>query len=159
QTSPPTGRREGRPGFLDGGKGSCRVVAARRDPHPGRAGFQTRVWPRPAGRAAGPFRRAAWFVCPATWHPFPEGVVLTETTHLAELKEHLADLMERLVFARVPFAREFHAGQATDWDYYKRHRVETVLRIRLNNEVDSYCLYKIASGDHKLAKLLATYLA
>ena len=43
--------------------------------------------------------------------------------------------------------------------YYPRHVVETVLRIRLNNEVDAYGLYKSGSRDNKLAAMLAQYLA
>jgi len=66
--------------------------------------------------------------------------------------------MERL-FANVPRARDFHAGKWTDLDYYRRHLVETVLRIRLNNEVDAYGLYKIGYKDNRLAAILARYLA
>jgi hypothetical protein len=40
-----------------------------------------------------------------------------------------------------------------------RHLVETVLRIRLNNEVDAYGLYKVGSKDHRLAATLAQYLS
>jgi hypothetical protein len=66
--------------------------------------------------------------------------------------------MERL-FANAPRARDFHAGKWTDVNYYRRHLVETVLRIRLNNEVDAYGLYKIGYKDNRLAAILARYLA
>lgn len=75
-----------------------------------------------------------------------------------QAKNHATQQMERL-FARVPFAGEFHAGTATHPEYYKRHLMETVLRIRLNNEVDAYCLYKIGYKNNKLAVKLAKYLA
>jgi Iron-containing redox enzyme len=73
-------------------------------------------------------------------------------------KNHAAHEMERL-FAKVPFAREFHTGASSHPEYYKRHLMETILRIRLNNEVDAYCLYKIGYKNNKLAVKLAQYLA
>lgn len=66
--------------------------------------------------------------------------------------------MERL-FERAPKAREFHAATWTDKDYYVRHLIETVLRIRLNNEVDAYGLYKVGYKDNRLAAILAQYLS
>jgi hypothetical protein len=69
-----------------------------------------------------------------------------------------AELMEKQ-FQRVPKMRELHRGEWTDRGYYIRHITETVLRIRLNNEVDSYALYKVGSQDDALAAKLAKYLA
>lgn len=75
-----------------------------------------------------------------------------------QAKNHATQQMEKL-FARVPFSKDFHTGVASHPEYYKRHLMETVLRIRLNNEVDSYCLYKIGYKNNKLAVKLAKYLA
>lgn len=73
--------------------------------------------------------------------------------------ENLAEeLMERQ-FKRVPKMREFHAGEWITRDYFVRHKTETVLRIRLNNEVDTYALFKVGSKDDTLAAKLAQYLA
>lgn len=74
------------------------------------------------------------------------------------LEKLAAEGMERL-FEKVPKAREFHAAEWSDPDYYRRHLVETVLRIRLNNEVDAYGLYKVGYKDHRLAATLARYLS
>lgn len=74
------------------------------------------------------------------------------------LEKAAHDAMEDL-FERVPKAREFHAGEWIDREYYQRHLIETVLRIRLNNEVDAYGLYKIGYRDNRLAATLAQYLA
>lgn len=74
------------------------------------------------------------------------------------LEKAAHDAMEDL-FERVPKAREFHAGEWIDREYYQRHLMETVLRIRLNNEVDAYGLYKIGYRDNRLAATLAQYLA
>ncbi|WNI18653.1 iron-containing redox enzyme family protein [Actinacidiphila sp. ITFR-21] len=75
-----------------------------------------------------------------------------------EMEQLAAARMER-IFEKVPRAREFHDTTWTDRDYYRRHLVETVLRIRLNNEVDAYGLYKVGWQDHRLASTLARYLA
>ncbi|WP_229897112.1 hypothetical protein, partial [Streptomyces eurythermus] len=72
------------------------------------------------------------------------------------LESLAAELMERQ-FARVPRMRELHAGEWIERDYYVRHVVETVLRIRLNNEVDTYALFKVGSRDDALAAHLAQY--
>lgn len=74
------------------------------------------------------------------------------------LEKLAADRTEAL-FEKVPGAREFHNGSWIEREYYKRHLIETVLRIRLNNEVDAYGLYKVGSKDHRLAATLAQYLS
>ena len=76
----------------------------------------------------------------------------------AELDDTLVTSLEQQ-FERVPMMREFHAGQWMHRDYYLRHLVEIVLRIRLNNEVDSYALSRVGSSDDHLAAILAQYLA
>ncbi|GAA2419853.1 iron-containing redox enzyme family protein [Streptomyces mauvecolor] len=73
--------------------------------------------------------------------------------------EALAEELLEKQFQRVPKLRELHKGEWIDRDYYIRHITETVLRIRLNNEVDSYALYKVGSQDDSLAAKLAKYLA
>jgi len=82
----------------------------------------------------------------------------TEKLDRTRLENLAAELMEKQ-FERVPKMREFHAGEWIDKDYYIRHVVETVLRIRLNNEVDTYALFKVGSKDDALAANLAKYLA
>ncbi|WP_405732611.1 hypothetical protein OG885_18265 [Streptomyces sp. NBC_00028] len=73
--------------------------------------------------------------------------------------ESLAEELMEKQFQRVTKLRELHAGEWTDRDYYIRHITETVLRIRLNNEVDTYALFKVGSKDDSLAAKLAQYLA
>jgi hypothetical protein len=74
------------------------------------------------------------------------------------IEEYTTLEMEKL-FNKVPFSREFHEGNRTEFNYYKRHLLETIVRIGLNNEVDAYCLYKIGSNDNQLAQKLSQYLA
>ncbi|GAA2601699.1 iron-containing redox enzyme family protein [Actinomadura fulvescens] len=76
-----------------------------------------------------------------------------------ERLEKLAQESIERQFERVTKMREFHTGEWTDREYFVRHKTETVLRIRLNNEVDSYALFKVGSKDDALAAKLAQYLA
>jgi hypothetical protein len=75
-----------------------------------------------------------------------------------QLEKIAAERMDFLLDG-TPKARDFHEGNWTDEAYYKRHLVETILRIRLNNEADAYGLYKIGYKDNRLAATLARYLA
>ncbi len=56
------------------------------------------------------------------------------------------------------FISEFHLGISTQKEFYKRHILETLLRIQINNDVDAYCLYKLGKKQQTLAGRLATYL-
>jgi hypothetical protein len=76
----------------------------------------------------------------------------------SRLESLATELMEKQ-FERVPRMRELHAGEWIERDYFVRHVMETVLRIRLNNEVDTYALFKVGSQDDALAAKLAKYLA
>jgi hypothetical protein len=89
----------------------------------------------------------------ASVHPVASDNNLRSRFHTVAEQE-----MQKL-FDRVPMARQFHEGTWMDKEYYRRHVLETVLRIRLNNEVDAYSLYKIGYRDNKLAATLAKYLA
>ncbi|MBB5420421.1 hypothetical protein OKW33_006627 [Paraburkholderia atlantica] len=73
--------------------------------------------------------------------------------------EQVAQQAVEQMFATSPETAAFHRGDWIDSEYYRRHLVETVLRIRLNNEVDAFALYKIGSKDNTLAQILAQYLA
>jgi hypothetical protein len=77
---------------------------------------------------------------------------------LHELEQRAALGMERLMNT-VPYVREFHEGPTIDRDYYVRHMIEAVLRIRLNNEADAYCLFKISKHLNHPATQLVHYLA
>ncbi|MEM5388913.1 hypothetical protein AB4Y32_33945 [Paraburkholderia phymatum] len=73
--------------------------------------------------------------------------------------EQVAEQAMKQIFATSPETAAFHRGDWIDSEYYRRHLVETVLRIRLNNEVDAFALYKISYKDNVLAQFLARYLA
>lgn len=92
-------------------------------------------------------------------------MTITTDAQSGQIRDHFRDDVESLLvremermFDTVPFTREFHAGTATDADYYRRHIVEIILRIRLNNEVDAYSLYRMGSRHDRLAQKLARYL-
>ena len=74
-----------------------------------------------------------------------------------ECENHAIGRMEAL-FRSVPYTNDFHLGNSTDREYYKRHLLEAVIRIGLNNDVDTYCLHKIVSNNIPVAKKLLDYL-
>ncbi len=66
--------------------------------------------------------------------------------------------MEQM-FARVPRAREFHAGTWMEEPYYIRYLIEIAKRIPLMNASDAYALYTHGTRDPVLRAKFAHYLA
>jgi Iron-containing redox enzyme len=58
----------------------------------------------------------------------------------------------------VPFTRDFHAGRQTNLTYYRRHLLETYLRMRLDFKTDAYALYEMRRSDCGVSKIFAQYL-
>ncbi len=75
-----------------------------------------------------------------------------------QLETVATDGMEQM-FARVPRAREFHAGTWMDERYYVRFLVEIAKRIPLMNVSDAYALYRHGTRDPVLGAKFAHYLA
>lgn len=91
----------------------------------------------------------------ATSKPFtPNG---TKMDIAKELENHIISEMTNL-FEKNPLCRDFHEGDWFDKDYYKKHILECVLRIRLNNQLDALAVKKATETDLTLAKSLAYYL-
>ena len=65
--------------------------------------------------------------------------------------------MERL-FETVPYARAFHTTEAFDPDYYRRHLIECVLRIGMNNELDAFAVSRLVNVNEPAAKEFTYYL-
>lgn len=91
-------------------------------------------------------------------HNSDTAVLLHQSSFRHYLEAHATEKMEEM-FRLVPFARDFHEGDWIDEEYYKRHIIEAIIRIKLNNEVDAYCLYKIDQNDRYVFGELAKYLA
>lgn len=72
-----------------------------------------------------------------------------------ELAQHAMDQ----IFTTSPETAAFHRGDWIDSEFYRRHLVETVLRIRLNNEANAFALHKTGCKDNALAQMLALYLS
>ena len=73
--------------------------------------------------------------------------------------EGIAHAQMEKMFSDVPFARDFHLGQKTDLLYFRRHLIETVVRMRLDMQTDAYALYKMRPLDNELSKKFAQYLS
>lgn len=75
-----------------------------------------------------------------------------------ELESTAKNEMERL-FTDVPFVKDFHLGLKTDKEYFVRHLIETVVRMRLDIQTDAYALYKMRPLNNKLSRMFAEYIA
>ena len=75
-----------------------------------------------------------------------------------EQAKSIADRCMEKFFQTVPFAREFHTSDAFDTDYYKRHIVECVLRIEMNNKLDADAIATIVNANELAAKDFSYYL-
>lgn len=60
-------------------------------------------------------------------------------------------------YDEVPWATHFLSGEKIHLDYYKRHNVETVLRIRRKRLVDAYAIRYFTLNDPKAAALWCHY--
>ena len=58
-------------------------------------------------------------------------------------------------YQEVPYAKHQLAEGKLDLDYYKRHNIETVLRIRLKRIVDAYAIRYFTKHDPVQAKAWA----
>lgn len=60
-------------------------------------------------------------------------------------------------YREVPYATHFVAGEDIDLDYYRRHNVETVLRIRRKRLVDAYAIRHFTLHDPRAAAAWCHY--
>lgn len=74
-----------------------------------------------------------------------------------ELSKSVDNLMD-IEFENVNKMQEFHTGDWFNEDYYKRHILECVLRIHMNNEMDSRAVAVATQSNIPLAKMLSFYV-
>jgi len=71
---------------------------------------------------------------------------------------HLDHLIERF-YKEVPYASNFVSGKEIDIEYYKRHTIEIILRLRLKRSIDALTIHYFTKTNPKLAKLWSEYTA
>lgn len=69
----------------------------------------------------------------------------------------LLDSMIMSFYNEVPFAQHMLSGSNLNMDYYKRHNIETILRLRLKRTVDALALRYFTKHDPVQAKAWAKY--
>src|SRR2546421_267321 len=82
------------------------------------------------------------------------------TTLRPELRAKVDGMLDALIdrfYQEVPYAKHQLAEGKLDLDYYKRHNIETVLRIRLKRIVDAYAIRYFTKHDPVQAKAWAHY--
>lgn len=77
-----------------------------------------------------------------------------------DLRARVDSLLDGLIsqfYAEVPYADHFRNSPTLNLEYYKRHMIETCLRIRLKRIVDSYAIRYFVKHDPLRAKAWAHY--
>lgn len=74
----------------------------------------------------------------------------------AKVDERLDELIGRF-YVEVPFARQLVNEDTFNLDHYKRHTIETILRIRRKRTVDAYAMIWFTKHDPVRAKAWAGY--
>lgn len=77
-----------------------------------------------------------------------------------ELKELADKKLDRYIeqfYAEVPYARHFLEAENLDMEYYKRHTIETILRIRRKRTIDAHTIHYFTLHNPAAAKEWAEY--
>ncbi|MBX9666706.1 MAG: hypothetical protein K2X93_03765 [Candidatus Obscuribacterales bacterium] len=77
-----------------------------------------------------------------------------------EFRQRVDALLESLIerfYSEVPYAANLVGGTQVDIDYYKRHTIEIILRLRLKRSIDALTIHYFTKTDPRLAKLWAKY--
>lgn len=72
--------------------------------------------------------------------------------------EATVDTYIDIEFTKDQVMKDFHTGDWFNEEYYKRHILECVIRIHLNNELDAHAVQTAAINNISAAKQLAYYL-
>src|SRR5713226_9570449 len=72
--------------------------------------------------------------------------------------DSLLDSQIEQFYREVPYARHFRESPELNLKYYKRHMIETCLRIRLKRVVDAYAIRYFVKHDPVRAKAWAHYI-
>src|SRR5580704_10163911 len=78
----------------------------------------------------------------------------------AELRSRVDERFNELVrkfYKTVPYAEHFVSGDHLDPEYYKRHNIETILRIRRKRTVDAYAIRYFTHNDPAAASAWCKY--
>jgi hypothetical protein len=74
----------------------------------------------------------------------------------ARVDARFDELIQRF-YQEVPWATHFLSGEKIDLDYYKRHNIETILRIRRKRTVDAYAIRYFTLNDPRAAAAWCKY--
>jgi hypothetical protein len=81
----------------------------------------------------------------------------SERPELRSLVDARLDELIRRFYVEVPYAANLVNDEGINLDYYKRHTIETILRIRRKRTVDAYALIYFTKHDPVRAKAWAQY--
>lgn len=81
-------------------------------------------------------------------------------TPRAELRTHVDTLLDSFIkefYETVPYAQHQRSAEKIDLEYYKRHNIETILRLRRKRTIDALAIKFFTKNDPVQAKAWAHY--
>lgn len=79
----------------------------------------------------------------ATWYGDPEQAAARATELYPDLRREVDTLLDDLIakfYAHVPYAEHQKSSSELNLDYYKRHNIETILRLRRKRTIDAMAI-------------------
>lgn len=85
------------------------------------------------------------------WYLDPEAAAARRNEYVAtDLQARITSLLESMIkkfYAEVPFATHQMSGEQINLDYYKRHTIETIVRLRRKRTIDAHAIHYFTRHD------------
>src|SRR4051812_8927854 len=87
---------------------------------------------------------------PATWYSDPTTVPAVSSDPFPTLRRQVDDLLDGLIrsfYAEVPYAAHQMSAKELNLEYYKRHNIETIVRLRRKRTIDALAIHYFTKRD------------
>ncbi|WP_391531042.1 iron-containing redox enzyme family protein [Candidatus Frankia nodulisporulans] len=95
-------------------------------------------------------RRPAMTDDPRSWYGDPRAAAAARTADLGALRTQVDDLLDAMIakfYAEIPYADHQARGEELNLEYYKRHNIETILRLRRKRTIDALAINYFTKRD------------
>lgn len=98
---------------------------------------------------------------PRTWYGDPRVATDARSSKRFELRERVDNLLDELIkqfYESVPYASHQRQSDEINLEYYKRHNIETILRLRRKRTIDAHAIHYFTKRDPATGALWAHYV-